>query len=43
MTPLPPAEFPPRAQVPEESLGAVDLDRMLKPFTGLRAGELTAS
>ena len=41
--PLPPAEFPPRAQVPEESLAEVDLPRMLKPFPGLRAGELSTT
>jgi len=39
--PLPPAEFPPRAQVPEEALNGVDLQRMLKPFTGLPAGQVS--
>ena len=32
--PLSPAQFPPRAQVPDEAMAAIDLERMLKPFTG---------
>lgn len=30
--PLPPAQFPPRALVPDEIVDAVDLGRMLKPY-----------
>ncbi|MBX5489679.1 MAG: UbiD family decarboxylase [Chloroflexi bacterium] len=30
--PAPPNWFPPRAQVPEEQIAAVDLDRLLRPF-----------
>jgi len=32
--PCAPAEFPPRAVVPEEFVNAVDLDRILKPYRG---------
>lgn len=30
--PAPPAQFPPRALVPEDAVNAVDLDRILKPY-----------
>ena len=40
--PLPPAQFPPRAQVPEEAIAAVDLDRVLKAFEGTRSSATPA-
>jgi len=30
--PLPPAQFPPRAQVPDEAVNAVNLDSLIKPY-----------
>jgi 2,5-furandicarboxylate decarboxylase 1 len=30
--PVPPAEFPPRALVPQELVDAVDLDTWIKPY-----------
>jgi 2,5-furandicarboxylate decarboxylase 1 len=32
--PLSPAQFPPRAVVPEEAVATVDLERMLRPYQG---------
>jgi 2,5-furandicarboxylate decarboxylase 1 len=33
--PLAPAQFPPRAQVPEEAIAGVDLGRLLRRFEGV--------
>ena len=31
--PAPPAVYPPRALVPEDAVNAVDLERIIKPFS----------
>ncbi len=36
--PAPPAQYPPRALVPEDAVAAVDLDRIVRPFGGIEKG-----